>query len=36
MWEVRINREEIKEIMKELKERKAIGPNEVSTYILKV
>ena len=31
MWEIRINREKIKE----LAERKAIGPNGVSGYILK-
>ena len=35
MLEIRINREEIEEMMKELKERKAIGPDEVSGYILK-
>ena len=35
MWEIRINREEVKEIMKELDERKAIGPDGVSRYILK-
>ena len=36
MWEIsRINREEIKEMMKELNERKAIGPDGGSDYILK-
>ena len=35
MWEIRTNREMIKEMMKELDERKAIGPKEVSAYILK-
>ena len=35
MWEIRINREEIKEIMKELDERKTIGPDGISGYILK-
>ena len=35
MWEIRISREEIDEIMKELDERKAIGPDGVSGYILK-
>ena len=34
-WEIRINREEIEEMMKELYERKAIGPDKVSGYILK-
>ena len=27
MWEIRMNREVIKDIMKELNERKAIGPD---------
>ena len=35
MWEIRISREEIEEMMKELDERKAIGPDGVSGYILK-
>ena len=35
MWEIRMNREEIKEMMKELKERKAIGLDGISGYILK-
>ena len=35
MWEIRINRKEIKEMMKKLDERKAIGPYGVSGYILK-
>ena len=35
MWEITINREVIKEMMKKLEERKAIGPDEVSRYILK-
>ena len=35
MWEIGINRKEIEEMMKELDERKAIGPDEVSGYILK-
>ena len=30
MWEIRINNEEIREIMKELDEKKAIGPHLVS------
>ena len=34
MWEIRIEREEIKEIMEKLDERKAIGPDGVSGYIL--
>ena len=34
MWEIRISREEIEEMMKELDERKAIGPDEVSGDIL--
>ena len=33
--EIRISREEIKEMMKELDERKALGPDGVSGYILK-
>ena len=35
MWEIKINREEIKEMMKELDEKKAIGPDGISGYILK-
>ena len=35
MWETRINREEIQEMMKELDLREAIGPDGVSGYILK-
>ena len=35
MWEIRISREEIEEIMKELDKRKAIGPDGASGYILK-
>ena len=35
MWEIRINREKIKEMMKELDERKVIGSDGVSGYILK-
>ena len=35
MWEIKFNREEIKEMMKELNEKKAIGPDGVSGYILK-
>ena len=35
MWEIRINREEIKEMMKQLDGRKAIGLDGVSGYILK-
>ena len=35
MWEIGINREEIKEMMKELDERKEIGPDGVSGFILK-
>ena len=33
MWGIRINREEIKEMMKEFDERKTIGPDVVSRYI---
>ena len=36
MWDININREEIKEMMKELDEKKAIRPNGVSGYIFKV
>ena len=36
MWEIKINREEIKEMMKEFNERKAIIPDGASGYILKV
>ena len=35
MWKIRINREQIKEMMKELSERKAIGSDWVSGCILK-
>ena len=35
MWEIKINREEIKEIMKSLDQKKAIEPDGVSGYILK-
>ena len=35
MLEFKINKEEIKEIMKELNEIKVIGQNRVSGYILK-
>ena len=35
MCEIRISQKEIKEMMKELYERKAIGPVGVSEYILK-
>ena len=35
MWELKISREEIEQMMKELDERKAIGPDGVSEYILK-
>ena len=35
MWQIRISIEEIKKVMKELDERKAIRPDEVSGYILK-
>ena len=34
MWKIRINVEEIKKIMKKLDERRAIGPDGVSEYIL--
>ena len=34
MWEIKINREEIK-MMKELDKKKSIGPNGISGYILK-
>ena len=33
MWEIEINREEIKEMMKELDKKKAIGSNRASGYI---
>ena len=33
-WEIRINKE-IKKIIKELEERKTLGPDGVSGYILK-
>ena len=36
MLDIRIDREEIKEMMEDLAERKAIGPDEVSGYILRV
>ena len=35
MWEIRISREEIEEMIKEMDEQKAIGPDGVSGYILK-
>ena len=35
MWEIRISREDIDERMKESDERKTIGLNGVSAYILK-
>ena len=35
MWEIRLNKEEIKEIIKELEKRKTIGPDSVSGYMLK-
>ena len=35
MWEIKMNKEEIKEMMKKLDEKKAIGPDGVSRYILK-
>ena len=35
MWEIRISRKEIEEMMKELDERKAIEPDGVLGYILK-
>ena len=35
MWEIRMRRDEIEEMMKELDERKAIGLDGVSGYILK-
>ena len=35
MWEIKISREEIEEMMKELDETKAMGPDGVSGYILK-
>ena len=35
MCEIRINREEIREIVQELDERKVIEPDGVSGYILK-
>ena len=35
MWEIRISKEETEEMMKELEERKRIGPDGVSGYILK-
>ena len=35
MWEIKISKKEIEEMMKEVDERKAIGPDGVSGYILK-
>ena len=35
MLEIRISKEEIEKMMKELDERKVIGPDGVSGYILK-
>ena len=35
VWEIRISREEIEKMMKELDEKKTIAPNGVSGYILK-
>ena len=35
MWEVKIDKEEIKEMMRGLDDNKAIGPDGVSRYILK-
>ena len=35
MWAIKINREEIKEIMNELDEKRAIGADGVSGYMLK-
>ena len=35
MWEIKISIKEIEDLMKELDERKAIEPDEVSGYILK-
>ena len=35
MWLIKISREEIEEMMKELDERKPIGPDWASGYILK-
>ena len=35
MWEIWISKKEIEDMMKELDERKAIGPDGVSGYILK-
>ena len=35
MWEIKISKKEIEQMMKELDERKAIEPDGVSGYILK-
>ena len=35
MWEIKISKKEIEEMMKELDEREAIGPDGVLGYILK-
>ena len=35
MWEIKISKKKIEEMMKELDEKKAIGPDGVSEYILK-
>ena len=35
MWEIKINREEIKEMMKKLDKRQTIGPDGTSGNILK-
>ena len=35
MWKIKISKIEIEEMMKELDEIKAIGPDGVSEYILK-
>ena len=34
MWEIRINKDEMKELMKKLDARKAIGSDGVSGYIM--
>ena len=35
MWGIKISKKEREEMMKELDERKAIGPDGISGYILK-
>ena len=35
MWEIKISKKEIEEMMKKLDERKVIGPDGVSGYILR-